>query len=66
MKSQLRLELEFEVLDMQMRECLDVELVIANEEKILQPYVEDRDHEYSSAHIKAGRTILYALRNLVL
>ena len=65
MKMQLRLELEFEVLDMQMRECLDLEIVRLNEENVMRPYIKTRDHEFTSAHIKAGRTILSALKNLV-
>ena len=65
MKMQLRLELEFEVLDLQMRDCLDVELVRMNEEAKMRPYNEARDIEYTSAHIKAGRVIMQALRRLV-
>jgi len=59
------LELEFEMLDMQLRDCLDVELVRMNEEALIQPYLAQRDHEYTSAHIKAGRTIMQALKKLV-
>ena len=62
---QLRLELEFEVLELQMRDCLDVELVRMNEEAKMRPYNEARDVEYTSAHIKAGRVIMQALRRLV-
>ena len=65
MKMQLRLELEFEVLNLQMRDCLDVELVRMNEEAKMRPYNETRDIEYTSAHIKAGRVIMQALRRLV-
>ena len=50
---------------MQMRECLDVELVRINEENILRPFNDARDHEYTTAHIKAGRTIKQALQRLV-
>ncbi len=65
MKMQLRLELEFEALDMQRRECLDVEMIRMSEDTRMKPFEEFRDHEYTSANIKAGRKILEALRRLV-
>ena len=50
---------------MQMRECLDVEIVRINEENVMHKYHQERDQVYTSAHIKAGRTIMTALRRLV-
>ena len=65
MKMQLRLELEFEVLDLQMRDCLDVQLVRMTEDAKMRQYNPARDIEYTSAHIKAGRVIMQALKKLV-
>ncbi len=65
MKLQFRVELEFEQLESEMREVMDVELIRLMEMRVCQPYIEGKDEEYTTAHMKAGRKILQALRNKV-
>ena len=60
----LRLELEFEKLSViEMQEVLDVQMLQYEEQTIMKPYMDARDKHYTTAHLKAGRKILQAIRN---
>jgi hypothetical protein len=58
------LELEFENIDEQMHDVMDVEEVRKTESRIKKPYQTRQDENYTSAHIKAGRKIMKALIKL--
>lgn len=65
MKIDLRLELEFETIDVQLREVMDVELLRISENSLIKSFSDVRDAEFTSAHIKAGRKIMQAMKRLV-
>jgi superfamily II RNA helicase len=60
----LRLELEFENIDNQMLEVLDVEEIKRKESRIKKAFWQQQDDLYTSAHIKAGRKIMQALKKM--
>lgn len=62
---ELRLELEFENIDAQLADVMDVEMVRISENNLMKSYGEIRDADYTSAHIKAGRKIMQAMKILV-
>ncbi len=62
-KMMLRLELEFETLNaVEMREVLDVQTLQFEQEALMKDFASKIDHQYTSAHIKAGRRILKAMK----
>ena len=63
-KLQLRVELEFETLDEERKDAMDVEEVKMKEQSIIKAYLHRQDESYTSAHIKAGRKILAALKRI--
>lgn len=63
-RNHLRIELEFENLDQKMQDVMDVEEIKRKESRIKKSYVTKQDEMYTSAHIKAGRKIMQALKRL--
>ncbi len=63
-KLKLRLELEFETLDEERMDAMDVEEVKLQEKSIIKGFLSRQDESYTSAHIKAGRKILTALKRI--
>jgi hypothetical protein len=51
----LRLELEFETIDEERKDAIDVEEIKFKEQRIMKGYVTQQDESYTSAHVKAGR-----------
>jgi membrane-anchored protein YejM (alkaline phosphatase superfamily) len=60
----LRLELEFETLDEERKDAMDVEEIKMKEQSIIKGYLHRQDESYTSAHIKAGRKIMAALKRI--
>jgi len=58
----LRLELEFEQIDQEKNEVLEVEEMKHKEDRLLHDYIGKKDEMFTSAHLKAGRQILYAIK----
>lgn len=64
-KMDLRLELEFESIDDDKQDVMDVEEIKRKETGIKKPYLAKRDQTFTTAHIKAGRKIMQGLKRLV-
>lgn len=60
----LRLELEFEKIDDNMQDVLDVEEIRKKQTRIKSSYVLQQDDGFTSAHIKAGRKIMKAFKRV--
>jgi hypothetical protein len=60
----LRLELEFETIDEERKDAMDVEEIKSKEQRMMKGYVMHQDESYTSAHVKAGRKIMLALKRL--
>jgi len=58
------LELEFEQIDQEKNEVLEVEEMRNKEDRLLHDYIGKKDEMFTSAHLKAGRKILHALKKL--
>lgn len=63
-KLQLRLELEFETIDDERKDAMDVEEIKFKEQRMMKDFVNQQDESYTSAHVKAGRKIMAALMRL--
>lgn len=63
-KIKLRLEYEFESLDDEKQDIMDVEDIKAKENRIMKPFISKQDPTFTSAHFKAARKILVALKRL--
>ena len=63
-KLQLRLELEFETIDDERKDAMDVEEIKFKEQRMMKGFVNQQDESYTSAHVKAGRKIMAALMRL--
>jgi hypothetical protein len=61
---ELRLEFEFELLEDEKQDVMDVEEIAKKDARIKKPYIGKQDKQFTSAHIKACRKILQALRRL--
>ncbi len=60
----MRLELEFEKIDDNMQDVMDVEEIRKKQTRIKSSYLLQQDDGFTSAHIKAARKILKALKRL--
>lgn len=60
----MRLELEFEQIDEKMKDVMDVEEIRKKETRIKSSYVLLQDDGFTSAHIKAARKIMKAMKRL--
>jgi len=58
----LRLELEFEQIDDNMKDVMDVEEIRKKQNRIKSSYVLLQDDGFTSAHIKAARKIMKAMK----
>lgn len=58
----MRLELEFEHFDDEKQDVMDVEEVKRKDAKLRRGFDRSKDESYTSAHIKAARKILAALK----
>ena len=63
-KLQLRLELEFETIDDERKDAMDVEEIKFKEQRMMRGFLNQQDESYTSAHVKAGRKIMAALMRL--
>jgi hypothetical protein len=63
-KLRLRLELEFEHIDDEKQDVMDVEEIKEKERRQKKSYEAEKDLIYTSAHIKAARRIMTGLKIL--
>jgi hypothetical protein len=61
----LRLELEFESIDDEKQDVMDVEEIKRKEVSIKKPFLAKRDSTFTTAHLKAGRKIMQGLKRLL-
>ena len=60
-----RLELEFEELDDEKQDVMEVEEIKKKWDSVMKPFLSGQDSSLTSAHLKAGRKILAGLKRLV-
>lgn len=62
---EFRIELEFEHINDELKDVMDVELLRISENSMMRSYNDIKDADYTSAHIKAGRKIMVAMKRLI-
>lgn len=62
MRDKLRLELEFENINDEKQDVVDVEDIKKKEARLLGAYIKKQDLNFTSGHLKAARVILKELR----